>query len=93
MDFNIYLTIQPKEWEVTNNQIFIKKWLPSKLNLLNFLAEHYDIHYKHLGIINDIKINFSPYKDYNGLTIKQNYDTLRISLFSTLLKTDQEVNI
>ena len=37
MDFNIYLTIKPEEWEVTsNNQIIIKKRLPSKLNLHNY---------------------------------------------------------
>ena len=54
---------------------------------------HYDTHYKSLGITNDIKINFSPYKDYYGLTLKQNHDTLKISLFGTLLKTDQEVKI
>ena len=60
---------------------------------VNFLEGHYDTHYKSLGITNDIKINFSPYKDYYGLTLKQNHDTLKISLFNTLLKTDQEVKI
>ena len=30
MDFNIYLTIKPEEWEVnSNNQIVVKKRLPS----------------------------------------------------------------
>ena len=60
---------------------------------VNFLEEHYENNYKSLGITNDIKINFSPYKDYYGLTLKQNHDTLKISLFGTLLKTDQEVKI
>ena len=59
---------------------------------VNFLEAQYE-HYKSLGITNDIKINFSPYKDYYGLTLKQNHDTLKISLFNTLLKTDQEVKI
>ena len=59
---------------------------------VNFLEAKYE-HYKALGITNDIKINFSPYKDYYGLTLKQNHDTLKISLFNTLLKTDQEVKI
>ena len=60
---------------------------------VNYLAGQYDSLYNQLGIINDIKINFSPYKDYYGLTLKQNHDTLKISLFNTLLKTDQEVKI
>ena len=29
MDFNIYLTVKPEEWVVTNNQIFVKKRYPS----------------------------------------------------------------
>ena len=36
MDFNIYLTVKPEEWEVTNNQILVQKRLPSKLNLHNY---------------------------------------------------------
>ena len=43
MDFNIYLTIKPEEWEVTNiNQIEVKKILPSKLNLHNYKVAFID---------------------------------------------------
>ena len=46
-----------------------------------------------MGITNAITIHFSPYKDYYGLTLKQNHYMLKLSLFGTFLKTDQEVKI
>ena len=52
---------------------------------ITFLADKYDNYYKQFVLFNDIKINFDTYKDYCVLTLKQNHDTLKLSLFSTLL--------
>ena len=66
MDFNIYLTIKPEEWEVTsNNQIIIKKRLPSKLNLHNYKVALIDFA---SNFKNEYLINISVSKFLKGLT-------------------------
>ena len=87
------ITLETLTTQLDNKDFVLLQFEKYSESQINFLSEQYDTHYKQWGFINDIKINFSPYKDYYGLTLKQNHYTLKLSLFGTLLIKDQEVKI
>ena len=87
------ITLETLNTQLDNKDFVLLPFEKYSESQVNFLAEQFDTHYKQWGITNAITINFSPYRDYYGLTLKQNHDMLKLSLFGTLLKTDQDVKI
>jgi hypothetical protein len=54
------------------------------------MSNEYDKHYTQLEYAKEIKIDIMIYKDYFGITLKQN-DALKLSLLGTLLIKDKEI--
>jgi len=57
---------------------------------INWMSNEYDKHYTQLEYAKEIKIDIMIYKDYFGITLKQN-DALKLSLLGTLLIKDKEI--